>query len=282
MDTATGRCCDLAMPPGPGKGWAKGLSAAGDSRVARVAAAHRGLHYERRTPLTECKWFRGGVTTLPLCWSDAMAYVVGLTATDGCLVSSRPRIDFKSADRQLVETYVSLLGRNDRIAAAPTRAGGVAFVVQITDRSLYDWFRAVGLSPKKSLTIGGIDVPDEFLFPLVRGLLDGDGSIVNGVWRADTTRRSDYYWETLKTKFVSGSRKHLEWLFDRLRAALPLGGWITRNTRAWALCFGKRDSVRLLPHLYPDRDTPCLIRKRAIWENYQARHGGHLGSPPLG
>jgi hypothetical protein len=136
IDTATARCCDLAIPPGPGKGWAKGLSAARDSRVARVAAAHRGLHYERRTPLTECKWFRGGVTTLPLWWSDAMAYVVGLTATDGCLVSSRPRIDFKSADRQLVETYVSLLGRNDRIAAAATRAGGVAFVVQITDRSL--------------------------------------------------------------------------------------------------------------------------------------------------
>lgn len=205
-----------------------------------------------------------------------MAYVVGLTATDGCLVSSRPRIDFKSVDRQLVETYLGVLGRADRIRAAPTRSGGIAFVVQVTDRGLYDWFRSVGLSPRKSLTIGGIDAPDQFLFPLARGLLDGDGTITNAIWRADTTRRSDYYWECLRTKFVSGSRKHLEWLHDRLRLALPLRGWITRKPygRVWALNFGKADSLQLLPRLYPDPDVPCLLRKRAIWEAYLRRHSG--------
>lgn len=269
------------MPTGKGKGWAKGLSAAEDPRVARAAAGHRGLRYERKTPVTQCKWFTGGLTTLPLSWPDAMAYIVGLTATDGCLVSRRPRVDFKSADRQLVETYLRVLGRSDRIAAAPTRAGGVVHVVQITDRSLYEWFRSVGLSPRKSLTIGSIDAPDEFLFPLTRGLLDGDGSIVNGVWRADTTRRSDYYWEVLRTKFVSGSRRHLEWLHERLRIALPVRGWITRNDSAWALCFGKADTIQLLPCLYSDRDVPCLLRKRAIWDDYQARHAGRPTRPPL-
>ncbi|TMF81661.1 MAG: hypothetical protein E6I18_02300 [Chloroflexi bacterium] len=268
--------CDLAVAKGQGKGWAKGLSALSDPRVARAAAAHRGLRYERRTPLSECKWFRGSSTILPLCWSDEMAYVVGLTATDGCLVGSRPRIDFKSMDRQLVEIYLAILGRTDRIAEVPTQAGGVVFVVQITDRNLYDWFRSVGLSPRKSLTIGSIDAPDEVLFPLARGLLDGDGSIVNGIWRADTTRRSDYYWECLRTKFVSGSRKHVEWLHARLRAALPLRGWITRKPYGgvWALIFGKADSLRLLPRLYPDVDVPCLLRKRAIWEDYLRRHEG--------
>lgn len=239
------------------------------------------MRYVRRTPIAECKWFTGGSTTLQLSWSDPMAYIVGLTASDGCLVSTRPRIDFKSADRQLVETYVRVLGRTDRIKAAVTRAGGVAFVVQITDRNLYEWFRSVGLSPKKSLTIGSIAAPDEFLFPLTRGLLDGDGSIVNGVWRADTTRRSDYYWEFLRTQFVSGSRRHLEWLHERLRIALPLRGWITHNDRAWALCFGKADTHQLLPRLYPDPDVPCLLRKRAIWEDYQARHSRDSGPPPL-
>src|SRR5438045_5292094 len=97
VDTLAATCCDPVVRTGSGKGWAKGLSAGEDPRVARAAAAHRGLRYERRTPLTECKWFNGSVTTLPLCWSDAMAYIVGLTATDGCFVSSRPRIDFKSA-----------------------------------------------------------------------------------------------------------------------------------------------------------------------------------------
>jgi hypothetical protein len=44
-------------------------------------------------------------------------------------------------------------------------------------------------------------VPDEFLFPLVRGLLDGDGSIINEVYRADTGRRKDYFREYLITSF---------------------------------------------------------------------------------
>ena len=60
------------------------------------------------------------------------------------------------------------------------------------DTRLYGWFQAIGLTPRKSLTLGAIDVPDEFLAPLVRGFLDGDGSVSNGVWKADTTRRSDY------------------------------------------------------------------------------------------
>lgn len=274
------------MSEGPGKGWAKGRSAADHPRIANAAAGHRGLRYERRTPPTECKWFRGSLTTLPLDWSDAMAYVVGLTATDGCLVSSRPRIDFKSMDRQLVETYVNVLGRTDRISTALTRTGNPAYVVQITDRSLWNWFNSVGLTPRKSLTMGAIDAPDAFLFPLVRGLLDGDGSIVNAVWRADTTRRSDYYWEYLRTKFVSGSRTHLEWLHHRLRRAIPIRGWITRKAYdgAWALLFGKGDSLQLLPRLYPDVDVPCLLRKRAIWDSYEARHGaqGNAGSMSTG
>ena len=36
-------------------------------------------------------------------------------------------------------------------------------------------------STAKSLTLGSIDVPDEFLLPVVRGRLDGDGSVVNFV-----------------------------------------------------------------------------------------------------
>jgi hypothetical protein len=207
-----------------------------------------------------------------------MAYVVGLTATDGCLVTSRPRIDFKSRDLQLVETYLGVLGRSDRIIRQRTRAGRIVFVVQMTDRDLYKWFVSVGLSPRKSLTLGGIDVPDQFLSSLARGLLDGDGTIANAVWRADTSRRSDYYYEWLRTRFISGSRPHLEWLRDRLKTGLGLRGWIAtarpkeRVHPTFALGYGKHDSIRLLSWLYVDAGAPCLQRKRAIWEDYRRRH----------
>jgi hypothetical protein len=267
-----------------GKGWAKGLTAATDPRIARAAAGHRGKQYVRRTPPELCRWPVSGLTTLPLAWSDEMAYIVGLTATDGCLVTGRRAINFKSGDRQLVETYLCLLGRKNRVKSHPTKSGGIAYYTQFHDSQLYEWFRSVGIMPRKSLTIGAISVPDDFLFPLVRGLLDGDGSVINKVYRADTGRRDNYYWEYLITSFTSASRTHLEWLRDRLGNATRQIGVLselkrseTRSNRRpfFLLRFGKRSSCVLLPLIYP-RQAPCLSRKRAIWLDYDRRHGDGL------
>src|SRR5438552_3149927 len=205
-----------------GKSWAKGLTAATDPRIARAAAAHRGKQYVRRTPPELCRWPLAGLTTLPLAWSDEMAYVVGLTATDGCLITGRRAINFKSGDRQLVETYLRLLGRKSRVKSQPTKIGGVVYYTQFHDSALYRWFMSVGLTPRKSLTIGAISVPDEFLFPLARGLVDGDGSFSSEVYRADTARRREYFWVLLSWSFEYASGKHITWLQGVLGRVLNL------------------------------------------------------------
>jgi hypothetical protein len=250
-----------------------------------MAEAHRGKQYVRRTPPELCRWREAGLTTLPLEWSNEIAYVVGLTATDGCLVTGRRAINFKSGDRQLVETYLQLLGRTNRVKSHPTETGGIAYFTQFHDSALYEWFRSTGLTPRKSLTIGALSVPDEFLMPLARGLLDGDGSITNKVYRADTGRRPDYYWEYLITRFTSGSRPHLEWLRLRLANSTGQVGTVaetkTKEPRPkrhpfFELEYGKRSSLVLLPLLYPTA-APCLERKRAIWLSYALRHELPLG-----
>jgi hypothetical protein len=226
--------------------------------------------------MSEVKWLHATDSKLQIGWSAEMAYVVGLTATDGCLASGSRGITFKSMDRQLVETYRQLLGRSNKIGTERTKAGGISYRIQFKDTRLYGWLQGIGLTPRKSLTLGAIDVPDEFLASLVRGLLDGDGSISNGVWKADTTRRSDYYYEWLRTRFASASPPHLEWLKDRLHSRLNLRGWIWRDMSrgrgmSW-LSYGKHDSIKLLRWLYSDPAAACLLRKREIWDGYAARH----------
>jgi hypothetical protein len=263
-----------------GKGWAKGLTKATDPRVARAAAGHRGLAYERRTPVEDCKWPGSSATKLAVQWSHEMAYIVGLTATDGCLISGRCQINFKSQDRELLETYLVLLGRSNPVRVEATRSGGRAYSVQFGDAKLYRWLESIGLTPRKSLTLGAIDVPDEHLFPLVRGLLDGDGSVINKTYRADTRRRDDYFWEYLQTKFYSASRTHAEWLQSRLSNAAGVRGYLSRvrppagrlsSNPMFHLRYGKRESLVLLPLIYVD-GAPCLARKRAIWDDYRLRH----------
>ncbi len=145
---------------------------------------------------------------------------------------------------------------------------------------MYRWLLTIGLMQRKSLVLGAIDVPDEFLCSLVRGLLDGDGSIINKSYRADTKDRSDYYWEYLQTKFVSGSRAHLDWLRESLRRLVGIGGYLQgvrsgfgdRTGILYELRYGKRESLKLLPALYSDPDAPRLVRKWRIWDAYARRH----------
>jgi hypothetical protein len=264
------------MAKGEGKGWSKGRTAATDARIARRTVALIGKPKVWHKPLAEMKWVRSTYTTLPIEWSASMAYVVGLTATDGCLITGRRAINFKSVDQQLVATYLELLGRTNRIGLERTRKGGLVYKTQFSDTRLYQWFQRIGLTQRKSLTLGAIDVPDEFLCPLVRGLLDGDGNITDHIWKADTSRRSDYYYEWLRTRFVSASPPHLDWLKGRLHASLGLRGWIWLNPRQGngigCLSYGKHDSIRLLGWIYEDPAAPCLLRKRAIWNDYARRH----------
>lgn len=104
------------MADGDGKGWARGKSAATDPRIARAAAAHRGQTYRRHLPVEldrrhlspSGKFLR---RSLPLEWSPVMGYVVGLMATDGCLLARRKQLNFKSQDEALVVTFLSCLGR---------------------------------------------------------------------------------------------------------------------------------------------------------------------------
>ncbi len=224
-----------------GKGWAKGLTASTDPRVARAASAHRGRRYVRRTP-PELRRFPP--RTLPLEWSPKMAYVVGLIATDGCLIDNGRTISFTTNDRQLAQTFLSCLGRPLAYGTSRTRIGNPVFRVQMGDVELYRWLQSVGLTPRKSLTLGQIAVPDALTLPLARGLLDGDGSVINKTYRSDTGRTNTYYWEYLQTRFYSASQPHLAWLraaeacarcrrlsrheCSTCRAASPLGAAIRK------------------------------------------------------
>lgn len=92
------------VPNGQGKSWAKGRTAVTDARIAHNAERRRGMTYERHlTPAQDRRYRNGGARTLPLEWSDKMAYVVGLMATDGNLSkrrsASRLRLGRPSAHR---------------------------------------------------------------------------------------------------------------------------------------------------------------------------------------
>ena len=203
--------------------------------------------------------------------------IVGLTATDGCLFTGFRKINFKSGDRELVETYLRVLGRGNPVKSARTRTGGVVYFTEFGDARLYRWLLTIGLMPAKSLVLGGIDVPDAHLAPLLRGLLEGDGSIVNFVHHPTVKVDPDYEYERLYAVFNSASRAHVEWIQQRARALFGVSGSIykhrpvARKHDFFRLAYGKHDSVVLLRAIYPDAGVPKLERKWRIWNEYARR-----------
>lgn len=259
-----------------GKGWSKGLTSATDGRVARAAAAHRGLQYRRRVALATIEW------------SPRLAYAVGLIATDGCLYGDGRHIAFTSKDEDLMRTLLSLVDRaHIQYRRFESEYGGWAFRGQFSHAALYRWLLTVGLMPRKSLVLGGIDVSDENLMPLVRGLLDGDGTVYTLIHQPTPKTYRNYRYERLWTFFTSGSRKHVEWIQARLACALAISGRIEVLRRKghenpmYRLKYGNRASRVLLPAIYADLNVPRLERKWRKWAGYAARHAIDVPRRPV-
>lgn len=253
-----------------GKDWAKGLTAATDVRVARNALAHRGKRYRPRGAA------RGGL--IPLEWSSQLAYVAGLIATDGCLVGDRRHLSLTSADVDLLETFRSLIGKPHLKMRRKVSPLGSAFDVQFGDVELWRFLNGAGLTPRKSLTLGALSVPDVVFFDCARGLLDGDGSIENFVHAPTRRKYPEYRYERLIVRFHSASRTHVDWLQETIARLAGHRGHIAstqakgRVNPMYALTFGKYASVALLERMYAEEDSPRLARKYAIWRAYRERN----------
>jgi len=215
---------------------------------------------------------RSRVRTARLTWNANLAYAVGLVATDGCLLGTGRHVAFVSKDLEQIQTFLRCIDR----PGATIRHDGTAFRVYFGDVELYDWLKAAGLTPRKSLTMGGLAVPDEFFLDAVRGLLDGDGSISHYVHEPNLADYPNYRYRRLCVRFYSASEDHLSWLRKQLGAALGIYGALIRQEREpkrdlFALQYAKRASIALLSRLYEDPTSPRLLRKWLIWEDFRVQ-----------
>ena len=262
---------------GEGKGWAKGRNAESDPRIARNAEAKRGMRYARHVPVEQDRRIRYRRAAL-LEWTPATSYAVGLAATDGCLIRDGRHINFTSEDDELVEHFLRSIGRDPHYRAQITRTGGTVYRADFSDVTLWQWFLAAGLTPAKSLTLGALCVPPEYLFECVRGLMEGDGGIANFTHAATKKAYPNYRYERIVVAFNSASRPHLEWLRAQLQPFVGGPGWLTmtrrkdRSNPMYSLRYGKTNGLRLLPLLYRDDSVPRLRRKWEIWERYRVRN----------
>lgn len=191
-------------------------------------------------------------------WTSDFAYGLGLFTADGCLSSDGRHLDFTSKNLEQIENFklawkLESKVSNKRSGYSPQ---GQYYRTQFGNVKLYRWLVSVGITPKKSLSIKRVDIPNIFLGDFLRGYLDGDGSISFSI-------HSESKLPQIKIRFASGSRIFLEWLKIRLGDLYELdGGYIVQCINALQLVYCKRDSLKLISHMYHSSESIALSRKK--------------------
>lgn len=134
-------------------------------------------------------------------------YVIGMITTDGSLSIDKRHINITSKDRSILIKIKRALKLKNKIGlkASGSNKEKIYSNLQIGDKRFYNFLLSIGLMPKKSLILKGMDVPKEYFSDFLRGVIDGDGSISKWVHRSN----GNVQWSL---RVVSGSKYFLRWL----------------------------------------------------------------------
>lgn len=160
-----------------------------------------------------------------------------------------------SKDLEQVANYKYALGLSNKIG----RKGRYKaleknyYVIQFGDVRFYDFLISIGLTPNKSLTLGQLDIPDEFFYDFLRGCLDGDGCI-------NEFSHPESQYLQLRVSFYSASQIFLDWL-QSMTLRDKLKGFMRESKRVNIFSFGKEDSKKLFTLLYYNGCRLYLTRK---------------------
>jgi len=150
-----------------------------------------------------------------------------------------------------------------------------AYRIQIGNIQLYDWLLEIGLTPHKSLTIGPINVPDEYFADFLRGHLDGDGTITTYTDFYNSNKNPKYVYERIFVRFISASKDHIIWLHEKIVKNLGVHGAVhvtkekdPKKNPMHIIKFAKKESLKLLPQLYYSDSVPCLSRKKILYTDF--------------
>jgi hypothetical protein len=210
-------------------------------------------------------------------WSAKLAYACGLMASDGCIQSNGRHLNFTSKDLDQIETFKQCMGLENTIHRKHNGSGTESLQVQWSDVTLYKWFIKIGITPRKTFTIGEIKVPDQYVFDFLRGEFDGDGTS-HAYW--DTRWRSSV---SLYISFVCASRSHLEWLNAKILQLSNTNGLIRQYGKGIPyLIFSKAKARVLYEHMYYTPVIPYLRRKKEkLDRQWAALAMARQGNPPL-
>ena len=201
-----------------------------------------------------------------------MAYTLGFFTADGSMTKNKRGahfIELQITDKDLLYKIRQLLGSNHKITERKRNVRWRnTYRLQIGSKEIFSDLLKIGLTPAKSKTVKLPKIPKKYFNCFVRGYFDGDGSVTVSCYKRKNRNNKKYI--TILWGFISGSRKFLEELRDKLK---KIGGFRGGNfcyySGGYRLFFSVKDSLILYNFMYGDASNNLFLpRKKKIFEKY--------------
>ncbi len=196
-------------------------------------------------------------------WTPDIAYLVGLIASDGCLINNGRHLNITSKDKEIIDNVQEILKMDVKVPFKGGMFAGLAYHLQFSNVAFYDFLLSIGLTPAKSKTMGALKVPNAMYADFLRGYFDGDGS-VHGYWDVRWKNSLMFY-----SDFNSASLEFLYWLQDMNMQLIGVSqGSINTSARVSTLQYAKADSRKVFQFMYYSPRLPVLTRKKNKYMNF--------------
>lgn len=191
--------------------------------------------------------------------TEDKAYFLGLIISDGCIHNTNNKqqllaITLQEKDKYILEKFLDYIGSNKQV----TSDGRGCYGIQILSDIMVDDLKQYGLCENKSLqTIFPNNIPQSLYKHLIRGLIDGDGSISF----YDRPNRNAH---VKAVRFCQGNKQFIQDMIDFLHKTIYISNIsiYQEKDNLWSCAWRKdSDMIQLIDYLYDDA-TIYMTRKK--------------------
>lgn len=173
-------------------------------------------------------------------------YWLGVLATDGNISDTNSiTLALSEKDKELLEKFKDFLGGKVNITTDPKNILRISFKSPL----IASYLNALGISPRKSLSL---DLKIPITFDMLRGILDGDGSVHNKVNSISFYSSSIKFIFKINNFLTSHSFQTKLKIYTKNRI----------NPFYGISIYGKQQLEGLYNFMYYSEDIPCLNRKK--------------------
>jgi hypothetical protein len=134
-------------------------------------------------------------------WTNEMAWVLGLFITDGCVNKGINSISFCQKNEQILHLVAKYMEAD--YILAPIAKTRLTPTLIINSKTIKRDLEKLGVYHNKSLTVPFPTVPNKYLPPFIRGVIDGDGWVQKTGYVMNITTGSIKFAEGLLSVFKS-------------------------------------------------------------------------------